>query len=164
MLEAGIIVRSSSEWASPIVLVGKEDASLRLCVDYRQLNAVARTNAYPMPRIDDLIDQVGKGKYLITLDLARGYWQVPVAQNSWHLAAFTMPFGLYQFQVMPFGLSGAPATFQCMMDQLLVGVEEFTATYLDVLIIFSESWEDNLSHVEGVLEWLRAARLKVKPK
>ena len=81
MLEAGIIVRSSSEWASTIVLVGKKDGSLRLCVDYKQHNAVAGTNAYPMLRVDDLIDQVGKGKYLTTFDLARSYWQVPVAQT-----------------------------------------------------------------------------------
>ena len=111
MLEAGIIVRSSSEWASTIVLVGKKDGSLRLCVDYKQHNAVAWTNAYPMPRVDDLTDQVGKGKYLTTLDLARGYWQVPVAPNSQHLTAFKTLFGLYQFQVMPFGLSGAPNNF-----------------------------------------------------
>ena len=112
------------------MLVGKKDGSLRLCVDYRQLNAVTWTDAYPMPRIDDLIDQVGRERYLTTLDLARGYWQVPVAQNSQHLTAFTTPFGLYQFQVMPFGLSGAPATFQCMMDQILVGVELLLPTWM----------------------------------
>ena len=81
-------------------------------VDYREHNAVARMDAYPMPRIDELIDQLGKAQYLSTLELARGYWQVLVASESQAQTAFITPFGLYQFTVMPFGLSGASATFQ----------------------------------------------------
>ena len=79
---AGIIEPSSSEWASPIVLVGKKDGTVQMCVDYRKVIAIALTSAYPMPRIDDLIDQLGSAKYLTTLHLARGYWQVPVATES----------------------------------------------------------------------------------
>ena len=115
----GIIEPSSSEWAFPIVLVKKKDGTLRMCVDYRRLNAVAQADAYPMPRVDDLIDSLGKARYITTLDLARGYWQVPVEKESRSRTAFTTPFGLFQFKVMPFGLHGAPATFQRMMDEIL---------------------------------------------
>ena len=133
MEEAGIIKPSTSEWASPIVLVPKKDGTLRMCVDYRKLNAVSESDAYPMPRIDELIDRLGGAKYISTLDLTRGYWQVPVAAESQAKTAFTTPFGLYDFTVMPFGLQGAPATFQRLMDNLLRGVGDYAAAYLDDL-------------------------------
>ena len=111
MLVAGVIEPSSSEWASPIVLVGKKDGTLRFCIDYRRLNSESLADAYPMPRIDDLIDRLGKARYISTLDLTRGYWQVPMAKASRHLTAFTTPFGLFQFRVMPFGLQGLQQHF-----------------------------------------------------
>ena len=107
----GIIEPSASEWSSPIVLVKKKDGTLRMCVDYRRLNSVSQADAYPMPRIDDLIDRLGKAKYITTIDLTRGYWQVPVVEASRSKTAFTTLVGLFQFRVMPFGLHGAPATF-----------------------------------------------------
>ena len=112
----GIIEPSTSEWASPIVM---KDGTLCSCVDYRRLNSVSKADAYLMPRIDELIDCLGRVKYVTTLDLTRGYWQVPVAEASRERTAFTTPFGLFQFTVMPFGLHGDPATFQRMMDILL---------------------------------------------
>ena len=93
MEREGIIERSSSEWAFPIVLVKKKDGSLRMCVDYRRLNAISDADAYPMPRVDDMIDALGKAKYITTLDLARGYWQVPVQEESRSRTAFATPFG-----------------------------------------------------------------------
>ena len=98
------------------MVVHKEDGSLRLCVDYRQLNTVTQPYAYPMPRVEELLDRLGKAKYLSILDLAWGYWQVPVSPPDRYKTAFTTPFGFFQFKRMPFGLSGAPATFQRMMD------------------------------------------------
>ena len=89
-----------------------------------------------MPRIDDLIDQLGKARYVTTLDLTRGYWQVPVAADVCHKTAFVTLFGLYQFTVMPFGLQGAPATFQRLMDRVLRGVGDFAVAYLDDIVIF----------------------------
>ena len=117
MLEKGIIEATSREWASPIVMVKKKDGSLRLCVDYRRLNAVSHIDDYPMPRIDDLIDGLGNAKFISTLDLTRGYWQMPVAEKDQHKTAFTTPYGQFQFRMLPFGLSGAPSSFQRLMDK-----------------------------------------------
>ena len=164
MLREGIIEPSSSEWAAPIVLVKKKDGSLRLCVDYRRLNSVSKTDAYPMPRIDDMIDQLGSASFISTLDLTRGYWQMPVFDNDRHKTAFTTPFGLYQFKTMPFGLQGVPATFQRMMDRLIQGLEGFTAAYLDDLVVYSSTWEEHLQHLRQVFSCLQEASLTAKPK
>ena len=139
MQRHGIIARSSSEKAAPIVLVGKKDGSLRLCIDYRRLNSVSRADAYPMPRIDQLVDRLGKAKYLTTLDLKRGCWQIPVAEKDQHKTAFTTPFRLFEFRRMPFGLRRAPATFQRLMNRLLQGLEDFVSAYLDDIIIYSHT-------------------------
>ena len=116
MEKEGVIEPSMSEWASPMVLVKKKDGSLKMCVDYRRLNSVSRADAYPMPRIDELIDWLGKAKYISKRNLSRGYWQVPVEAASRDKTAFVTPQGLFQFRVMPFGLHGAPATFKRLMD------------------------------------------------
>ena len=160
----GIIERSRSEWAFPIVLVKKKDGTLRMCVDYRRLNAVAEADAYPMARVDDLIDSLGKAKYVTTLDLARGYWQVPVHEESRPRTAFATPYGLFEFKVMPFGLHGAPATFQRMMDDVLRECSDYAAAYLDDVVIHSTTWEDHTHHIRSVLSTLRGAGLTVKPK
>ena len=116
------------------------------------------------PRVDELIDRLGTAKYIATLDLTRGYWQVPVAEESRHVTAFTTPFGLYQFRVMPFGLHGAPATFQRLMDKVLSGHEDYSAAYIDDVVIFSNSWEDHLLHIQKVLQSVQTAGLTVKAK
>ena len=154
MLAEGVIEPSQSDWASPIVLVRKKDGSIRLCVDYRKLNAQSRTDAYPMPRIEDILDRVGKAKFITTLDLTRGYWQVPVADEDRHKTAFTSPFGLYQFCVMPFGLNRTPATFQRLMNEVVRDMEKFAHAYLDDLVVFSDSWTEHLDHLETILKKL----------
>ena len=163
MEQEGIIEKSSSEWAAPIVLVKKKDSTLRMCVDYRRLNAISEMDAYPMLRIDDLIDRVGEAKFITTLDLSWGYWQVPVRKEDQPKTAFTTPYGLFQFRVMPFGLQGAPATFQRMMDCLLDSIN-YAAAYLDDVIIYSNSWSEHLRHVSSILQRLADAGLTVKPK
>ena len=141
----------------------KRDKTLCLCVDYHKLNAVSQLEAYPMPRIEDLLDQLGKAKFLTTLDLGKGYWQIPVKQSARDKTAFVTPFGLYQFTRMPFGLSGAPGTFQRLMDKVLRGHHEYAAAYLDDIIIHSESWEDHIKHITVVLNSLMKAGLTAKP-
>lgn len=122
MEESGIIEPSQSEWSSPIVVVKKKDGNIRLCIDFRRLNSVTPVDAYRMPRTDELVDKIGKAKFITTLDLSKGYWQVPMKKEDRAKTAFTTPNGLFQFKVMPFGLSGAPATFQRMMDTLVRGL------------------------------------------
>ena len=164
MEESGIIEPSRSEWASPIVVARKKDGGIRLCVDYRKLNASTPMDAYPMPRTDELLDKLGNAKYITTLDLARGYWQVPMAEKDRPKTAFITPNGLYQFRVMPFGLNGAPATFQRMMDQVIRGLESFSGDYLDDIAIFSDTWEEHLRHIKKVLLCLRESNLTAKPR
>ena len=162
MEKAGLIESSTSDWASPIVLIKKEGKSMRMCVDYRRLNSVTKVEAYPMPRVDELIDRLGKAKYITTLDLTRGYWQVLVAAKDRYKTAFITPWGLYEFKVMPFGLSGAPASFQKLMDRILRGSQEYSEAYLDDVVIFSKTWEEHLKHLTDILERIRKAGLTVK--
>ena len=128
------------------------------------LYGVAWSDAYPMPRVDKLIDSLGNASFITTLDLTRGYWQVPVEEKSRPLTAFATPFGLYQFRMMPFGLSGAPATFQRLMDRVLRGLESYSAAYLDDVVIHSTSWKEHLMHIRAVLDRLRKAGLTAKPR
>ena len=164
MLEMGIIEVSRSEWCSPVVLVPKKDGSLRFCIDFRYLNSVSAFDPYPMPRIDEMVERVGRASYITTLDLSKGYWQLAMAPEVKGLTAFKTPFGMYQFRVMPFGLHGAPATFQRLMDYVLRDVSEFCAAYLDDVVIFSQSWEEHVSHLQAVLSSIQAAGLTINPQ
>ena len=160
MLECGIIEPSTSSWASPISSCEKEGQHhLTVC----RLNSVSTMDAYPMPRVDDMIDQIGGTKFISTLDLTKGYWQVPVAEKDREKSAFSTSFGLFQFTRMPFDLQGAPATFQRMVDRLLNGLGDFANAYIDDVIIYSKTWKDNLNHLEIVLDCLVQAGLKAKP-
>ena len=164
LLKSGIVEESTSEWAAPIVVVKKKDGTNRICVDYRKLNTITKFDAYPMPRIDEMLDAVGKAQYITTLDLAKGYWQVPLEDTDREKTAFTSPIGLLQFCVMPFGLSGAPATFQRLMDRVLRGLGDFVGVYLDDIIIYSETWDDHLHHLCQVLQRINDANLTLKLK
>ena len=122
MQRDGVIQPSQSPWASPVVLVQKKDGSHRFCVDYRGLNSVTKPDTFPLPRIDDLLDQLGESKYFSTLDLASGFWQIRVHPNSQEKTAFVTPQGLFEFRVMPFGLCNAPSVFQRLMQRVLMGL------------------------------------------
>ena len=169
MQEANVIKPSMSPWASPVVLVQKKDGTLRFCIDYRKLNELTKADTFPLPKIDDLLDQLGKSKYFSTLDLKSGYWQIKVHPASQEKTAFTMHQGLFEFRVMPFRLMNAPAAFQRLMQQVLMGLNtesatDFVAVYLDDILIFSETFQDHMTHLRTVLQRLEQVNLKLNPK
>ncbi|KAK7898417.1 hypothetical protein WMY93_019270 [Mugilogobius chulae] len=160
MLAMGVIEPSKSEWCSPVVLVPKKnDPRQRFCVNFSKLNAVSAFDAYPMPRVEELIERLGNAKFLTTLDLCKGYWQVPLTETSKNLTAFRVPSGLYQFKTMPFGLHGAPATFQRLVDEVLRGADSYSAAYIDDIVVFSESWGDHIKHLNDVFNRIERAGL-----
>ncbi|CAM5176788.1 unnamed protein product [Eretmochelys imbricata] len=115
-----------------------------------------------MPRPDELLEKLGGAWYLTTMDPTKGYWQVPLDADARLKSAFITPLGLYEFLTRPFGLKGAPATFQCLVNQLLRGMESFALAYIDDICVFSQTWEDHVSQVRQVLDRLQRAGLTVK--
>ena len=149
MLDTGIVSCSNSPWSSPVVLVKKRDGVVRFCIDYRRLKAVTVKNSYPLPRIDDTLDELSGARYFTTLDLAAGYWQVPVAEEDKKKTAFVTQKGLWQFNKMPFGLANAPATFQRMMEVVLAGLQwPECLIYLDDVIVFSSSFDKHMQRLD----------------
>ena len=118
-----VITPSKSPWSSPVMLVSKKDGTLRFCVDYRVLNSNTKPDLFLLPRIDDLLDQLGKARFFTTLDLASGYWQIKVHENSQQKTAFITHQGLYESRVMPFGIMNAPAVFQHLLQKVLSGIQ-----------------------------------------
>ena len=164
MLKNDIIQPSNSPWSSPIILVRKRDGSTRFCIDYRKVNSVTRKDAYPLPRVDDILDTLGGSKWFSTLDLKSGYWQVEVDSSSREKTAFTTSEGLYEFKVMPFGLCNAPATFQRLMNRVLCDVNWVEClVYIDDTVVIGRTFEQHLSNLGTVLSRLRQAGLKLQP-
>lgn len=163
MLEADIISPSTSPWSAPVILVPKKDGSLRFCVDYRKLNNITKRDVYPLPRIDDTIEALNGMKYFSALDLASGYWQIPVDKRDREKTAFSTRMGHYEFNVMPFGLTNAPATFQRTMDIVLAGLKWQTClVYLDDIIIFSRDFKTHLANLKSVFNAIQKHQFKLK--
>ncbi|KAK8787622.1 hypothetical protein V5799_022601 [Amblyomma americanum] len=164
MLQRGIIQPSASPWSSPVVLV-KKDGSIRFCVDYRRLNKITRKDVYPLPRIDDALDCLQGTEFFSSLDLRSGYWQVPMAESDRPKTAFVTPGGLYEFNVMPFGLCNAPATFERMMDNILRGLKwTVCLCYLDDVVVFSPDFPTHLKRLRQILSCLTNAGLQLNLK
>ena len=164
MLKKGAIRESNSPWSSPVVLVRKKDGSTRFCVDYRRLNEVTRTDSYPLPRMEDCLDSLAGAKYFSTVDMASGYWQIKVKDKDQEKTAFVTKSGLYEFIVMPFGLVGAPSTFERCMEKILRHLQWQTClVYLDDIIVFSKDFTEHLHRLEQVLQRIQEAGLKLKP-
>lgn len=163
LLDNDIVQESESNYASPILLVRKKTGEQRLCVDFRALNAKSVKDKYPLPLIEDQISNLSGNKFFITLDLASGYYQIPMAAESRHLTAFVTPDGHYEFKRMPFGLANAPAVFQKMMNKLL-GSRRFTSAlaYMDDLLIPSITIEEGFKRLEDVLQLLQDSGLTLK--
>jgi hypothetical protein len=163
LLDKGYIEPSCSPYGAPILFVGKKDGTLRMCMDYRALNKLTVKNRYPLPRIDDLLDQLHGATVFSSLDLASGYHQVRITEDDVPKTAFRTPFGHFQWRVLPFGLSNAPSTFQAMMNDVF-GPEfrKFVCVYLDDVLVFSKTPEEHTKHLKLVLEALRKAQLYAK--
>lgn len=144
-------------------MVQKKDGTIRLCIDYRQLNHKTRKDAYPLPRIEEPLDALTGARWFSTLDLASGYNQVPMAEADKAKTAFCTPFSLFEFNRMPFGLCNAPSTFQRLMERIF-GDQRFQSLllYLDDIVIFSSSFQMHLQRLELVLERLQQHGLKLK--
>ncbi len=162
LLEGQIIWESCSFYASPIVLMKKKDGGLRMCVDYRQLNSKARKDAFPLSRIEETLDALTGARWFSTLYLASGYNQVPVTEGDRPKTAFCTPFGLFEWNRMPFGLCSAPSTFQCLIERLFGDQRhQSLLLYLDI-VVFSSSVTQHLERLEAVLGRLKREGLKVK--
>ena len=160
----GLIEDSDSPWSSPLVIVPKKDKTLRVCVDYRRVNDLTMKKAYPLPKISDCLDTLAGAKYFCSLDLASGYHQVAMEDNDKPKTAFSTRRGLKQFTVLPFGLTGAPSTFERLMEMVLSGLQwEQCVLYLDDVLCFGESFETTLSNLELILKRFETANLKLKP-
>src|SRR6266498_984171 len=165
MLKDGIIKKSKSPWTLPVVLVSKKDESIRFCVDYKKTNAIIIVDAHPLPVVNDIIDKIGGKKYYTSIDLASGYWQVEVNENSQDITAFVTLWGLYQFNDISFGLTNAPVTFQRLMNYVLHDyLNDFVVVYLDDILVCLDTFEEHLAHIRKVFIKLREANLVIKLK
>ena len=167
MSSSGIIEPSTSMWQSPVVMVKKKSNEMRFAIDYRNLNKVTKQISFPLPRLDNVFDKLGQASasWFSTLDLASGFWQVPLDPETKEKTTFITNDGQkYNFTVLPFGLVNAPSTYQMVMDDVLRGLNwKILLCYIDDIIIFSSSFEEHLHHLDLVFQRLRKANLTLKP-
>jgi len=166
MLEAGIIEPSFSEWSNPIVMVKKPNGKYRFCLDFRKVNSLSKKDAYPLPQMNSILNKLRSAHYISTIDLSQAYFQIPLARESRDVTAFSVPGkGLYHFTRRPYGLTGAPATFQRLLDKLIgPEMEPFAFAYLDDIVVATPSFEDHLVWLSKVLDKISAAGLTINPE
>src|SRR3954467_166058 len=162
-LQKGFIQPSSSSWGAPVLFVEKKDRSQRLCIDYCSLNEVTIKNKYPLPRINDPFDQLEGARVFSKIDLRSGYFQLKIREQDIPKTAFTTRYGFYEYTVMPFGLTNAPAYFINMMNKLFMEfLDKFVVVFIDDILIYSKSKEENEGHLRLILEKLREHKLYAK--
>jgi transposase InsO family protein len=166
LLSAGIIRPSHSPWSSNVVLAKKKDGSIRMCIDYRQLNQRTVKDSYALPRIEEILDALGGNTYFTVLDMKSGYHQVELEEDHKQRTAFTVgPLGFFEYNRMPFGLVNAPATYQRLMEECLGDLHTTICfIYLDDLIIFSKTYEEHIERLEMIFQRLEKHNLKLSPK
>lgn len=163
LLDQGFIRPSVSPYGAPVLFVKKKEGDMRMCVDYRALNKNTIKNTYPLPRIEELLDQLKDAKCFSKIDLRSGYHQVRIAEEDIHKTAFKTRYGLFEFLVMPFGLTNAPGTFMALMNETFrQELDSFVIIYLDDILIYSKTPEEHLDHLKQVLNKLREHKLYAK--
>ncbi|KAI3740651.1 hypothetical protein L2E82_31121 [Cichorium intybus] len=163
LLDKGFIRPSSSPWGAPVLFVKKKDGSMRMCIDYRELNKITIKNRYPLPRIDDLFDQLQGADYFSKINLRSGYHQVRVRNEDIEKTAFRTRYGHYKFLVMPFGLTNAPEIFMDLMNRVCKPfLDKFVIVFIDDILIYSKNAEEHKSHLRTVLEVLKKEKLYAK--
>lgn len=163
MLSQGIIQPSSSPFSSPVLLVRKKDGSYHFCVDFRQLNALTAKGKFPVPVFDQLMDELAHASWFSTLDLRAGFHQILLQPGEEYKTAFQTHLGQYEFRVIAFGLTGAPGTFQGAMNATLSpGLRRFAIVFFDDILVYSRTYEEHLSHLAQVFQWLAADQWRLK--
>jgi hypothetical protein len=163
LTDKGFIRPSASLWGSPVLFMKKKDGSMRMCVGYRSLNAITIKNKYPLPHIDNLLDQLQKAKYFSKIDLRSGYHQMKIRPEDVAKTAFVTRYGQYEFMVVSFGLTNAHAYFMNMMNKVFMDeLEKFVVVFIDGILIYSETTEEHEKHLRIVLEKLRQNQLYAK--
>lgn len=163
LLKSGVIQHSHNSFSSPAILVKKKDVTWRLCIDYRHLNAMTRVSTFPMPVIEELLDELHGPKWFSKLDLRAGYHQIWLAEGEEFKTAFQTHLGHYEFKVLPVGLAGGPATFiSAVTDTMHPLLRHCVLLLFNDILVFSRTWEDHVSHTRQVLELLRKDQWKVK--
>jgi hypothetical protein len=161
LLNENVIEKCESPWAAPVVMASKKDGSIRLCVDFRRLNAVTVADSYPLPRLDDLIHSTTQTKFMTTIDLRAGYHQINVKRAHRDKTAFVTPFETFRYIRMPFGLRNAPGTFQRLIDHFRRGLGDLLVlAYLDDIIVLSSCFEKHIADLQYVFYRLRKFKLR----
>ncbi|GKA37602.1 putative nucleotidyltransferase, ribonuclease H [Tanacetum coccineum] len=163
LLEKGFIRPSSSPWGAPVLFVKKKDGSFRMCIDYRELNKLTIKNRYPLPRIDNLFDQLQGSSVYSKIDLRSGYHQLRIKEEDIPITAFRTRYGHFEFQVMPFGLTNAPAVFMDLMNRVCKPyLDKFIIVFIDDILVYSKDEEEHGKHLKIILELLKKERLYAK--
>ncbi|XP_019092317.1 PREDICTED: uncharacterized protein LOC109129132 [Camelina sativa] len=163
LMEKGLVRPSSSPWGAPVLFVKNKDGTFRLCIDYLGLNKVTVKNRYPLPRIDELLDQLRGATYFSKIDLASGYHQIPIEESDIRKTAFRTRYGHYEFVVMPFGLTNATAVFMKLMKNVFREyLDEFLIVFIDDILVYSKSKDEHAAHLRKVLERLKEQKLFAK--
>ena len=162
-MKKGYIHPSVSPWGAPILFVKKKDGTLRMCINFQQLNKYTINNKYPLSIIDDLFDQIRGENIFSKIDLRLGYHHVRIKEEDIHKTTFRTRYGHYEFLVVPFGLSNAPAVFMCLMNDIFRNyLDKFVIVFLDDILIYSKSEEEHEHHLRMVLQVLREHQLDAK--